>query len=195
MRKGWEQWDHSAWRSEGSGRFIHAHKYLTEEQRQQSQTPLSGAQWQDKMQWAQIETREIPLKCEKKLLRYTSDHTQVQAGQRYHGVSIFGYIQISTGHGNLLSWTLLWAEAWTRWSPEVHPRLSKPLNLWKYINERKNGKINRFWRSVSPRILPLFSIALCHASCLILFIYSVRSCWGQVQANTKGGRKAQEFWL
>lgn len=54
-----ESWDCSAWRGGGSGG---SYQYLWilegRMRRWQSQTLLSGAQWQDKRQWAQTEAQE-----------------------------------------------------------------------------------------------------------------------------------------
>ena len=68
------------------------------EERGWSLALLSGTQWQDKRQWAKLETQEIAFKHNKKLFYCESDWALAQVAQSGHGVSIHADTQNPDGH-------------------------------------------------------------------------------------------------
>jgi len=74
------------------------------------QTLSSGAQRQDKGQWAQTEAGEVPAEHEEELLPSEGDRALAQAAQGGCGVSLSGNIQDLVGAVlcSLLWVTLLW---------------------------------------------------------------------------------------
>jgi len=65
----------------------------------QGQTLSSGAQRQDKGQWAQTETEEVPAEQEEELLSSEGDGALAQAAQGGCGVSFSGDIPAPPGRG------------------------------------------------------------------------------------------------
>ena len=63
------------------------------------QTPSSGAQWQDKGQWAQTEAEEVLSEHEEELLPSEGDGALAQAGQGGSGFSFSGDIPALPGRG------------------------------------------------------------------------------------------------
>ena len=63
------------------------------------QTLFSGAQRQDKGQWAQTEAQEVPSEYKEELLSSESDGALEQVALRGCGVSSCGDIQNSPGQG------------------------------------------------------------------------------------------------
>jgi len=63
------------------------------------QTLFSGAQRQDKGQWAQTETQEVPSEHEEELLPSEGDGALKQVAQGGCGVSLSGGIQDPPGQG------------------------------------------------------------------------------------------------
>ena len=66
-------------------------------------TLFSGAQWQDKGQWAQTEAQEFPSEHEGEFLPSEGDGALEQAAQGGCGVSFSGDIQDLPGQGPLQS--------------------------------------------------------------------------------------------
>ena len=64
------------------------------------QALFSGAQWQDKGQWAQTEAQEVPSEHEEELLS-EGDGALEHAAQGSCGVSFSGYIEDPPGQGPL----------------------------------------------------------------------------------------------
>jgi len=69
--------------------------------RGRGQTLFSGAQRQDKGQWAQTEAQEVPSEHEEELLHSEGDGALEQVAQGGCGVSLSGDIQDLPGQGPL----------------------------------------------------------------------------------------------
>ena len=93
------------------------------------QALFSGAQWQDKGQWAQTEAQEVPSEYEEDFLPSEGDGALEQAVQGGCGVSFSGDIQDPPGQGPVQPAVgdLASAGGWTRWPTEVP---SNPDILW-----------------------------------------------------------------
>ena len=63
------------------------------------QTLISGAQWQDKGQWAQTEAEEVLAEHEEELLHPEGDGALAQTAQRVCGVSSSGVLQTPPRQG------------------------------------------------------------------------------------------------
>ena len=79
--------------------LISAYKYLKGGCRGWGQTLFSGAQQQDKGQWAQTEAQEVPSEHEEELLPSEGDGALEQAAQGVCGASFTGDIQNLPGQG------------------------------------------------------------------------------------------------
>ena len=85
------------------------------------QALFSGAQWQDKGQWAQTEAEEVPAEHEEELLPSEGDRALAQTAQGGCGVSFSGDIQDPPGQGPVQPALGDPASAggWTGWPTEV----------------------------------------------------------------------------
>jgi len=81
----------------------------------QGQTLSSGAQRQDKGQWAQTEAQEVPPEHEEELLPCEGDGALAQAAQGGCGVSFSGDTQTPHGRGSVQPalGDPAWAGGWT----------------------------------------------------------------------------------
>ena len=61
------------------------------------QTPFSGAQRQDKGQWAQTEAQEVPSEHKEIILYFEDDRALAQAAQRGCGISYSGNVENPPG--------------------------------------------------------------------------------------------------
>ena len=97
------------------------------------QTLFSGAQWQDKGQWAQTEAQEVPSEQEEELLPSEGDGALAQAAQEGCGFSFSGDIQDPPGQGPVqpaLADPAL-AGGWTGWPTEVPANPERSVILWR----------------------------------------------------------------
>ena len=88
MRKGWDTWDCTAWRRENWGWGFYQCLQISKGWVSSGwgQSIFGDAQWQDKGQWAQNGTQEVPQKHEKKLLYFEGNKSLKQAAQNGRGV-------------------------------------------------------------------------------------------------------------
>lgn len=104
--------------------------------RRLSQALSCGIQWQDKKQWAQIETREVPFECQKTPSHCEADQVLAQVAQSGDEVSICGDdSQKPTGHclGQPVLGVSAWAWGWTRWPSKIPSKLNCSVILWKWL--------------------------------------------------------------
>ena len=104
-------------------------------ERQQSQAPFSGAQWQDQKQWAQTETWEVLFEHQESLFYCHSDQAQAQVAQRGCGVSILQDIPKPKDVvlDSLVQVPVLEQGSRTRHFPEVPSNLTHSVIQWKCI--------------------------------------------------------------
>ena len=116
------------------------------------QALFSGAQWQEKGQWAQTEAQEVPPEHEEELRPSEGDGTLEQATQGGCGVSFSGDIQDPPGRGpvRLAVGDPAWAGGWTRWPTEVPSKPYYSVILWfcdfpphlLYLNDHQIQQFN-----------------------------------------------------
>ena len=112
MRRGWERWDHPAWRRGGWGDHINVYKDLVGEERRIQTLPSDGTQGNGhKLECSKSRSsiRNAPPPTPFFSVRMKTEHV----ARIDCGVFILGDTQNSTGHG------LLPAEGWIRPPPEV----------------------------------------------------------------------------
>ena len=105
--------------------------------REWDQALFSGAQWQDKEQWAQTQPQEVPAEHEEELLHSDGDGALQQAAQRGCGVSFSGDIQ------NLWMRSCATCSRWPCFGrvfglDDPQRSLPTPTILW-FCNGKKNG--------------------------------------------------------
>ena len=91
---------------------------------------FSVSQGQDKRQWAQTGTQEVPSEHHEAFLSCMGDSVLAEVAQRGHGISSLEIFKSCLGLRTLLQVALMEPKDWTRWPPEVPANLIRSVILW-----------------------------------------------------------------